>query len=374
MKNNILAGLFCEDKRSVFSSIIASMEAIEQEEADIQMRESVLAKLADAGEELAAKFPENELAHQGLATAIGQIADDGVSTESLAGALAKLFSKKKPDASVLPGEDNQSMVENRKALNEFLRLMEKTYLNRSWMSKQTFVTTPISGGEPCRILELDGVPVTDVFANLEEGRKRVLSFRDQWVAILKPLSEKVNAIDEKANREAAAIIGNSHNPSVEDRVKVFAIMSSAGAELDKLPDPVDKLPKLKGTAFGNTIIVGESDGTYSQIKATEAMPVKGAETIAPFTLEEALKAAQLVKDILDSKWISRMPTFKWLDHRNGDAIGRVNTDGGSIYWRRYYKRFYFEGVYADWFRDVYKLHPSNKLAKALIILLDRSIK
>ncbi len=247
-------------------------------------------------------------------------------------------------------------------LREFLKGLEKTALNSSWLRNQTFIQGRVPAKDIALEFTLDGKPVTDVLGNIEKARARVQALTDQWGRILSDTDAKVQAID-RATREALS-------RKNDDKVFVSFVKDQV-KQLTDIASPVDKFPGMKGTSLKN-----RSARVLAGYITDQTLPNAVDNTVPALSKDEVLKAARLVKELLtDPEWSPKVKDLKWIDALDGNPLAKWLFEyDEALHWQ-YYDRFSRRhGEPSKWTAVFKRLIEPKTLAVALVKLINRSIE
>ncbi|QTH80504.1 hypothetical protein PA10_00306 [Pseudomonas phage pPa_SNUABM_DT01] len=371
MKSALMQDLLPTDARLAGKTLLASLENIELIDELAEQKARVVEDATTLAMRIGNDYPENPLVHQGMMQMLIGLAGDDVqvSQESgLLGALTKLsgfWSKPKPDPKYIPDEEKSDWSQRDKAIRQFLQEMEKTYLNQSWLGKQKFVEGTVPAKDFSGTFQIDGKPVTDPLANIEQHNKNLSAFIKTWEPQVKKLNDQVQAIHK---RTVAATAG-----AAEDDEEAIAIVRKAVEEFNALPDPLDKFPTFNSTALGNQIPYVDDKHGWIQVKAK--MEVTPSDTLPALDKEGIHKVALLVKEIMtNAKFFPRMEWLPWLDFKGGDRFSNWIYEADYSTYEDYYDRFYWQGARDCWQDGLEYLNPKHKVVTGLIKWMDRSIK
>lgn len=364
--NSALSDALPNDSRNTFKILLASMEDIQQAVQDETRQAALMDQTLALSNTIMKERGDNPELQGTMANLLTQVgAANGaqvVSTEGLVSVFTQLsgfWKTRKPGE--LPGADGDRS-KRQQAVAKFIQELDKTYLNSQWLAKQKFVTTPVNASDVSANFDMDGKPSDDVLKSLSTGKSRVVDFMGKWSAVLAELDSKVQAIHK---RTVAATRG-----AAEDDKEAIKKVRAAIAEFNDLPDPMSKLPKMAGTSLGNIVIETGKRGDLVTVAKPE--PV-GTATLPPFTKEQVLEAAGVVKMMLKGDWSPEMKYSSWLDYEDGSSFSEWIYEADYDAYENYYDRFYHQSAGNMWTYDLWDILDEYKLATALIKLIDRSV-
>lgn len=366
--NDALAQALPNEKRATLAEMLASLESIESADRADARQASVVGQAVSLSNTLMKLSPDDTVLHEHLGGVLTQLGKgtgvEVVSTEGLTGILSSLsgfFKTRKPNGE-LPSRTGDYRKREAEAAKFFAEL-DKTYLNSTWLSKQTFITDPVKAGDISTHFVIDGALGNKPFDNIETAKKRVQDFISKWEPVLKDLNGKVKSIDQrvKAETKGAALDDEAAIQKVAAAVKEFAT----------LPDPMNKLPKMQGTGLGNLVLMKGKDG---DLVATATTAPTSAATLPPLSKEEVMVAAKYIKQILKFEFDPEMERFGWLDHSDGSAFNDWIYDADYDVYSDYYDLFYHQTADQLWVEAVDQMFSTYPLASALLNWIDRSIK
>lgn len=371
--NSILGQYMVSDAREAGRNLLASLESIEEMEIEEEKKADAVEEASTLALRIGRDFPENSEMHGSMFKVLeGLGATEGmnVSNEGLLGAVAKLsgfWRKPKPDAKQIPAEDKSTWSQRDGAIREFVKEMEKTYLNSSWVGKQKFVEGTVPAKDFSGAFQLDGKPVTDPLASIEQHKKNMASFVDKWSGVLRGLNDQVQTIHK---RTVAATKG-----AAEDDQSAVDLVKKATAEFDALPDPTAKLPTYPGTGFANKVPYVDEKFKTPCVRVKVKMETTPSDTLPALDKEGVIKVAQVIKKIVsDPEFFPYMDWISWLDFKDGSTFVDWIYDADNNAYEDYYWRFYWQGPHDIWMSDIYALNNYYNVITGLIKWIDRSIK
>lgn len=374
MKHGILGQYMMSDSREVGRNLLASMESIEEMEVGEEKKADAVEEASSLALRIGRDFPEDSDMHASMFKVLeGMGATEGLnaSNESLADLATKLsgfWRKPKPDTKHMPSDEKGTWSERDKAIRQFIQDMEKTYLDSKWLDKQKFVEGTVPAKDISGNFQIDGKPVTDPLANIEQHRKNVSAFIKAWHPVLKDLDSKVQAIHKKAINDVAFY-------AKKDEQAALDVVRKATAELNDLPDPTEKFPSFSSTAMGNMIPVVTKKYAVACVVAEKKMEVTPSDTLPALDKEGVLKVATLIRDVMkDPKYFEQMPWLNWLDFKDGSGFSHWIYDVDNSLYDDYYERFYWQGACDVWSDDIWALHNKFRVLISLIKWIDRSVK
>lgn len=374
MHRNLLNQYIESDSRQAARILLASLESIEATETQEDRTRQAVEEATTLADRLARQHPDNVELHQSMVAVLenmGATQGINVSNESLLSIASKLsgfWRKRKPDSKNLPDEEKVSGRDMDRVIREFLTEMEKTYLNPSWVSKQKFVEGSIPAKDFSGKFQIDGKPVTDPLANIEQHRKSMSNFISSWNGVLKALDSQVQAIDKRVTSEAKRLASS-------DEEAALNVVRNAIGELNSLPDPLKKFPSFNGTAMGNLIpyVSNEHKMEYVEVKAK--MPVTPSDTLPALDKDGILKVAGVIRDAMKNPdYFPSMPWLSWLDFKDGSWFSHWIYDADYSLYEDYYDLFYFQSACQLWSDGIWDLNNKFGVLVGLIKWMDRSIK
>lgn len=375
MKQGILGQYLVSDARQTGRHLIASLEALEELEAQDEKKAGIIEEASTLALRVGRDFPEDSDMHQNMFKVLeGLGATEGMNVSNeglveLAGKLSGFWRKPKPDTKHMPSDEKGTWSERDKAIRQFIADMEKTYLDAKWLDKQKFVEGTVPAKDFSGNFQIDGKPVTDPLANLEQHKKFIEYIVDHWQPELAALNKQVQALHAKASGTAKALVGKDQEEEAIEEVKKVV------AELNALPDPTAKFPRFTGTAMGNMIPVVNTKFKVGWVKAERKMDVKPDDTLPALDKEGVLKVANLVKTIMSNpNFFKHMPWLEWLDFKGGDWFSNWIYDADNSVYTDYYDRFYYQGACDLWSDEIWVLNNQFRVVISFIKWIDRSVK
>lgn len=373
MSKHLLRDFMPTDKGAVFSQLSASLEEIWKLDAEEQARTEIVNDLVQLGLKVRRDFPEDQelisAVSDALKTANNDLGTDIPSMEGLSdvfGKLSGLFGKKKPDASRIPDEDKSDWKERNKAITEFMKAMEKTYLSQNWLNKQKFVEGPITAKDFSATFQIDGKPVINPVDNIELHRARLGKVMKSWEGTLDKLHSQVRTIHERTVKETAG--------ATENDIEAVYKVKKATAELNNLPDPTENFPTMEGTGMFNMVPVISKKHGEGWVTSEPKMKATATDTIDALDKEGVLKVAKLIKEIVTTDFWPEVKYLKWLDFKDGSAFVDWIYDASYGTYEDYFYRFYWQGANSAWTDGLWKMNRQYQVLSGLIKWIDRSIK
>lgn len=373
MSKHLLHDFLPTDKEAVFKQLCVSLEQVWKLDVEESARTEIVNELVQLGLKVRRDFPEDRDLAEAVSNTL-KIASTGLdvnipSMEGLGDVLGKLsgmFGKKKPDASNIPEEEKSDWKERRKAIADFLKAMEKTYLNQSWLGKQKFVQGPISAKDFSATFQIDGKPVTNPLDNIELHCARVGKVVKAWEGTLDKLHSQVRTIHERVVKETAGAKEN-------DIAAVYKV-KKAVAELNDLPDPTDHFPTMEGTGMFNMIPVISKKYGAGWVTTEQKMKATPTDTVEALDKEGVYKVANVIKEIVSTNYWPRVKYLKWLDFKDGSDFVDWIYDASYGTYEDYFYRFYWQGANSAWTDGLWNLNRQYQVLSGLIKWIDRSIK
>lgn len=355
------------EPRSAFHCLMSSLEDIKQAAHEEAKHASIVDKALQLSDTVLKGCSSQTSIHASLEQLLMQVANvtgaTVVSTEGLSGVISSLsgfFKKRKPNGD-LPSEDSDYQ-KRKQAVAKFISEMDKTYLSSSWLNKQKFVTTPVKAGDISTHFVIDGQLGNTPLKNVDIAKHRVQTFVGKWETVISDLHNKVKAIDTriKAQTKGAALDDKEAIQKVHTSIK----------ELNALPDPMDKLPRLEGTSLGNKIFSVDKHGFLEIV--VKAHP-ENISTLPAMTKEDVMHAAALVKMMLKDDWAPEMKWYDWLDHSDGSDFSHWIYDADYDAYEEYYGKFHHQRANEKWTDGTHDMFDVYPLATAIIKWIDRSV-
>lgn len=358
------------ESRNAYRTLMSSLEdiagAIEEEKREEATLDAVLA-MTDT---VVKNNPDNVELQQSVATLLTQVGGtqgiEEVSTEGLVGMLTSslsIFGRKKPRT--LP-EKKEYNAKHREAVAKFVAELEKTYLNQKWLDKQTFVEGMVPASDIYQHFLVNDNITTSPIWNINVAKGSLEGFCKAWAQVLKPIATKVAGIEKRVEMACA-------NKPLDDEA-ALEVVRHAVEELNAIPSPVSKLPKIQTTSLGNKVpTLGKYD-RIDMVPTPEPTPVKEMQALAK---KDAMYAAKLLKDMLtDPDWDPSMKLlwFPWLDFKDGGRFTKWIYDADNNLYDEFYGRFYFQSDPESWTWGIMNSLNQYQVAVAVVKYFDRSIK
>lgn len=369
MKNYLNAAL-PSDARQAYTDLMSSLESIQEEVREDERRQAIGQELSALETSVRRRYAEVPAIRDTVSTLVEQIAQqegvEMVSTEGIAGLLSSTFSifgRKKP--ANLP-EQQEYNAQHKKAVAKFITELDKTYGNKAWLDKQTFVEGEVAASDIAKHFVVNNSLGKGAIYNIEVARKNVEGFCKAWAQVLKPVNDKVVAIERRCEQ---AVVGKPIGD--EGALKVIR---DAVEELNAIPSPIPKLPKMSMTGPGNTVPGLDKYGRVDLIVSPELGEFK---TMPALSREDAAYAAKLVRELLlNSKWDPSWDLlwFPWLDFKDGGRLSPWIYDSDYALYEDFYDRFYYQSEPEGYVWALYYWMNQYKLAVAIVKYIDRSIK
>lgn len=363
MKKQLIGQFLVSDARDVGAKLLESMEALEVDHRLDLQKEETVSLAVDLATHIKKAFPDNELLHGQMAAVLGTVSNgpDNVSCEGLSDLLGKVFGDRKPKYQ--DDEDEYLSYRHNAKLIKFLAEMKKTYLNRSWLTKQSFVEGTVKASDISSHFIIDGKLGDDPLNNIEIARKRIERHAKAWMGVIGPIHDQVQSTHK------AVMALWKRDPNDTDAV-LEAVRKAIGV-FNAIPDPMPKFPKFEGTSLKNLKLVGSKDGVES-VTDPKVVP---EDSLPALDLDGVLKAAQIINAIFTEKnWDPSFGYLPWLDFKDGtgfpDWLDETDHSLDTDYW----ERFYHQREPENWTLAMRDMIETYGLAKALIKWIDRSIK
>lgn len=369
MKHSLLKELMPSDKTKVVRDLEASLEAIWKMDAEERARTEISNDLVQLGLKVRRDFPEDHPLAKAINDAL-QVASIGLdsnipSMEGLKDIFFKipfLGKRRKPSAEDIDPSEGAEYSKRYKAIKQFVAELDKTYLNKSWVSKQKFVTEPVNASDIGKNFEIDGKEPKDPLKNFETVQHRITKFIHDWEPHYLNLSNEVIRIHK-------ALLKDTAGAAVGDVAKL-ALVKKAIAEMNALSSPLAKLPKFEGTSFANMTIKGEGD----EVSAVQTSKPNGVDTLDPLDEHSIIAAATLVKQIMTYVFFSEPEFGHWLDFETDSSFSNWLQDSDESLYFKYYDRYDVRDAPVRYIYAIYDLTNDTTLAASLIRWIDRSIK
>lgn len=367
MHRNLLSQYIQSDARQVSQGLLASLESIEAINQRDESRNEALHKARSLAIQISRDLPDNVAAHEGMVQLVNGLLPEGdrPAMESLGSIIAGIFGKKGKPKSI-PEEEKWNQ-EHRNEIARFLKELDKTYLNAGWLAKQKFVEGEIPSTDISPYFTVNNHIGKDPLRNVTVARDSVEKFCRAWGQVLKSIDNQVQAIEKRCH---AACKGKD-----EGDEEALAVVRKAVEELNKIPDPIPKLPKMGTTAIKNLNIFVDDNGFVD----TKSIPdVKPQATMPALNKEEILYGAKMVKEMLsDREWdpsVKLLRSLSWLDFEDGSDFSAWIYESDYSLYEDFYDRFYFQGDPERWTWGIIDMLERYKTAVAIIKYIDRSIK
>lgn len=372
--NSILGQYMVSDARQAGRNLLASLEALEEAEFKDEKKAEAVEEASTLALRVGRDFPEDSDLHANMFKVLeGMGATEGLNVSNegildLASKLSGFWRKPKPDVKHMPADDKGTWSERDKAIRQFIQDMEKTYLDSKWLDKQKFVEGTVPAKDFSGNFQIDGKPVTDPLANIEQHRKNVSAFIKSWHPVLKDLDAKVQTIHKKTCADVAFYAKKDPEAAVK-------VVWDAVEQLNALPDPTEKFPTFQSTAMGNMIPVVETKYSVPCVVTAKKMEVTPSDTLPALDKEGVLKVAGFIRDVMkDPKFFEQMPWLNWLDFKDGSGFSHWIYDEDNSAYDEYYGRFYWQGACDCWSDEIWALHNKFRILISLIKWIDRSVK
>lgn len=363
MKRQLINQFMASDARQVGVGLLASMEELELDHNLHIQQEEAVSLAGNLAVSVKKSFPDNEALQSQVATVLNTMTGGSgvVSCEGLADLLGQVFGNKKPKYK--DDDDEYLSYKHNAKLNKFLAEMKKTYLNRSWLAKQTFIEGTVKATDISSHFIIDGKLGDNPLGNIEIARKRIERHAKAWMNVIGPIHDQV----QSAHKNVMTIW--KRNPDDTDTV-LDAVRSAIGV-FNAQPDPMPKFPKFEGTSLKNLKLVGSKDGVESLIEP-KLVP---EDSMPALKIDQVMEAAQIINAIFTEKnWDPSIGYLPWLDFKDGtgfpDWLDETDRSLDNAYW----ERFYHQREPENWTLAMRDMIETYGLAKALIKWIDRSIK
>jgi hypothetical protein len=373
MKQGILSQYMMSDARQAGRGLLASLESIEEMELGEEKKADAIEEASSLALRIGRDFPEDSDMHQSMFKVLenmGATEGANVSNESLLGLATKLsgfWRKPKPDSKQISDEEKTDWSKRQQAILQFIKDMEKTYLNTVWLGKQKYVQGTVPAKDFSGAFQLDGKPVTDPLANIEQHKKNTGAFIKAWHGVLANLNTQVQAIHQRTVKATAGA-------ALDDEAAID-IVRKAVDELNTLPDPTAKFPSFSGTALSNMVPVINTRFSVPVVNVEAKMPMSPSDTLPALDKDGVLKVAKLVVEMMKNPdfW-PHMEWIRWLDFKDGSKFSDWIYDADNSVYMDYYHRFYWQGANDAWSDDIFALNSHYRVIIGLIKWMDRSIK
>lgn len=367
MKHSILSQYIAPDARQVSKGLLASLESIEEINRRDECRNEALHKARSLAIQISRDMPDNLAAQEGVVQLVNGLLPEGdrPAMESLGSVIATIFGKKGKPKSI-PEEEKWNQ-EHRNEIAKFLKELEKTYLSSSWLDKQKLVEGDVPATDISPYFTVNNTIGKGALLNVKVAHDSVDKFCRAWGQVLKSMDNQVQAIEKRCH---AAAKGKE-----EGDEGVLEIVRKAVEDLNKIPDPVPKLPRMGTSSIKNLNIFVDENGYVD----TKSMPdVKPQPTLPALSKEEILYGAKLVKEMLsDREWdpsVRLLRDLSWLDFEDGSEFSAWIYESDYGLYEDFYDRFYFQGDPEKWTWGIIDMLERYKTAVAIIKYIDRSVK
>lgn len=290
------------------------------------------------------------ISHEGFGDAINKI--------------AKLFSAKKPEQ-LLGDDEKEHYKEMNKGANKLVEDIKSTYLNDSWLKKQSLVEGEISAGDFSMFLVLDG-KLTDPIGNLKETKRR-------WDKLQNWLKSNVGSYDREIQRidnELHQAYDKLKNPTEEDAENLF---KQAVDKINKLKDPLDGYPFstltfLRGRRVEKGKQIDDLVGLITVNKDPKQFDLS-VEKLPALNRTDIKEVANILCLLLQREYFESFYP-NGTDHSDG-KINENDMNRTSSSFDEYYDLTYYQRMW-----DLYVPYPirEDEIIRALERWINRSIK
>jgi len=265
--------------------------------------------------------------------------------------------------SKLDHEGSRWLPEGQKAIQELHEAIDKYYLNPTWIDKQTFVAEPVKASDFSQAFAINDRASPDPFAAIEEGVRKNNTFIEQWNKVLGETDAQVQKVD--------AALGKALKAAKDEEAK-HALVKKAVKDLQAIPYPTARLPKIQGTLLGNVVPSVDQNDWVTTVSKKTPTPV---DTLPALDAAGVKRAAEIIKQLLvtdDNNFVKGTAYFNWLDHSDGGDVAEF-VDGSNADQDEYYELYYHQTPEQMWYFD-FGAFDVVQVAAALEKWIDRSIQ
>jgi hypothetical protein len=293
----------------------------------------------------------------------------------LFGKMRKSMAGKKPQYRL--SDENRFGKEASKNQQEVINAINKFYLNDKWLEQQKFVEGTVTAKDLSPILSVDGKISKNPLDNLEAGFKNITEFLNIWAPAVKKVENTYAAIDVKlkADIKGLKIDVKNLNGDDEENETIETLLKEAIADQLAVPSPFKHFPVMKGTGFGNVVLV--HDKKHNTVEDEVRGKVASDETFPALTKEQVKIAAGWIKKLLldeDMDVFARIDSLRWGDNSDDDDFNDIVNHYCDYLSDMYYEEWHYENASMRYIYSIYNLADGYVLAGALESWIDRSIK